>query len=280
MSVQELAAKMIEDYEHSRPRQRLHALIYGNKGSGKTSLLRTARKPVLLDMFDSDADQVLLSDKGDRPEWLLPRAFHDGTPASFSRWALSLPGLVKEGVFDSIGTYCLDSLTTWSESLIQYVLEQARKQRANHGPTMEIQDWGTVLDLVRTYIKTILSLPCDVIVTGHIQKDQDQVTGRIGYDVMIQGSSSQRLPIYFSEVYILETQNRVGKDGKPAVDRFLITHNDGMYKASTRLGRLGENGKPIFDLHEPPDIKMLLEKAGLDIDDLPLLGQGKPTAQW
>ncbi len=243
--------------------QRFRALIIGNKGAGKTSLLKTARKPILLDMFDPQGEQVL-SREIKRGE-VLPVDYSAGTTEQWDWWRSDMEERKASGFFDHVGTYCLDSLTTWSEVLILKVLEDAIKESPKHTPRMEKQDWGTVLDRVRINIKEWLSLPCDVLVLGHIKSSVDDVTGRIGLDVMIQGSSDQRLPIYFSEVYNLDTAQKGDE-----IERFLITRNTGSNKCSTRLGGPDGDGEP-FDLREPPDIKALMRKAGLDTTDLPPL---------
>jgi hypothetical protein len=72
-------------------------------------------------------------------------------------------------------------------------------------------------------------------------------------------------------VYFSESFTYINEKKGDNIERYLITRNDGMYKCSTRLGKQDEKGKPRFDLHEKPDIKHLLRKAGLSTENLPSL---------
>lgn len=256
----------------------LRALVIGDKGVGKTKLLETARRPVLTYTFDPDGEQVLFEDSPTGqavcPKWLLPITHYtkvnvstepDGRngQTAMNLFARDLMSMKKSGVFSQIGTVCLDSLTTFGDALIGKTLTDARAADAKHGKTMEIRDWGTFLNECTFWLKTLLSLPCDVVILGHIQQDKDEVTGRIINNVMLPGSGSQRAPILLSEVYYMLAEADPRAAGT-APKRVLLTGNDSYYKASTRLGRDNK-----FLLREEPNLMNLRKKAGLSTDHLP-----------
>lgn len=236
-------------------------MIIGDKGIGKTELLKTMVKPVFHDCWDNAGEQTLLEDvkgKAKLPDWLYPRTqFQRNTAQDFRDWVGAITEDAKAGIFNEVGTYVLDSLTTWGDGLQSVVLEDARNASEKHGENMELQDWGLFLQKATFYLKKLITLPCHVVILGHIQEDRDMVTGRIINNIMIPGQTSQRSPIWMSEMYYMLLSSDK-KDAKGRPERFLLTGNDTKYKASTRLGRGGK-----FDLHEKPDIKYLLKKAGL-----------------
>lgn len=256
----------------------LRALIIGDKGVGKTKLLSTARRPVLGYFFDPDGELTLFEDdpetkKSRCPKWLIPMTSYTKVNVSTAPdgrngqeairlFANDIMAHKKSGIFNQIGTVVLDSLTTFGDALIGSVLTKARLN-PKHGPTMEIQDWGTFLNECSFWIKTLLTLPCDVLILGHIQSDKDDVTGRIIHNVMLPGSGAQKAPILLSEVYYMFAEQVLGQANVPA-KRVLLTGNDSYYKASTRLGRDGK-----FLLREEPDLMNLRRKAGLSTEHLP-----------
>lgn len=256
----------------------LRALIIGDKGVGKTKLLQTARKPVLHLCFDPDGEQVLFEDgpdgKAQCPKWLLPITHYTKVNVStepdgqngeqaMKLFTRDFMQMKNSGVFKEIGTVCLDSLTTFGDAVLGKTLTEARRANPKHGKPMEIQDWGTFLNECTFWLKMLLSIPCDVLILGHIQQDKDEVTGRIINNVMLPGSGSQRAPILLSEVYYMLAEQPLGA-ANAAPKRVLVTGNDSYYKASTRLGRDGK-----FLLREEPDLMNLRRKAGLSTDHLP-----------
>lgn len=269
------AAELDRMYSEAAKVQHFHALVISRKGKGKTTLARTCRKPVLIDLFDPNGEQSLLLEDGTLPDWLHVRAFGEGAE-EFRRWHISFEEMKRPGSFlSNIGTYVLDSVTNWNDSHILRILKQAGRTK------MEIQDWGTLLKEVSYYTKTINLFPCDTLVLGHIKREMEQVTGRLILKVLISGSSDDKMPTIFSEFYQLECEAQKGRtvteddqeflcsDG---LLRWLTVRGTGPSDASTRLGRHIEGKEePRFRNREPANIKLLLEEAGLPSEDLPLL---------
>jgi len=256
----------------------LRALIIGDKGVGKTHLLKTARRPVLHFCFDPDGEQTLFEDGPDGtaqcPPWLFPLTSYskvnvstepDGRNGQLAMqlFANDMNALRKSGTFSKMGTVCLDSLTLFGDAVLGKTLVEARQANPKHGKVMEIQDWGTFLNECQFWLKTLLALPTDVIILGHIQEDKDDVTGQIIRNVMLPGSGSQRTPILLSEVYYMLMEKAQGQANMPP-KRVLLTGQDSYYKASTRLGRDGK-----FAAREEPDLLALRRKAGLSTEHLP-----------
>ena len=247
-------------YANSVTKDSFNAIVYGYMGTGKTTLLGTARKPVLLDCFDPGGEKVLV-DQIKTGEIMVRNSYQiedSRKPTAYRAWEKEFDRLRNTpGFFEQIGTYAIDSVTTWSEALMNSIL----KANGRAGGTPQMQDYLVQINTIRDAIKLITALPCDVILTGHVDTEKDEVTGRLTTGVMITGKLKEKLPLLMDEVYMT-----VSKETSKGVEYSLLTRNTGLYKARTRLGRNG-----IFETYENPDIKALLERAGIDSSDRPLL---------
>lgn len=251
-----------ELYRMSPTKDSFNALIYGYMGTGKTTMIGTARKPVLLHCFDPGGEKVLV-DQIKAGEVMVNNSFQNEDakkPTAYRGWEKEFDRLRGiDGFFESIGTFAIDSVTTWSEALMNVIL----KNNGRAGDTPQLQDYLVQINILRDTIKLITTLPCDVIFTGHVDTDKDEITGRMMSGVMITGKLKEKLPLLLDEVYM-----STSKETSKGVEYTVLTRNTGLYKARTRLGRNG-----IFETYEQPNIKKLLEKAGMDSSDKPLLTQ-------
>ena len=115
-----------DNYNKSRAKDYFNSLIYGYMGTGKTTILGTARKPVLIHSFDPGGEKVLV-DQIKKGEVMVNSSFqHEDAkrPTTYRSWEKEFDRLRHmEGFFESIGTYALDSVTTWSEALMNAILK-------------------------------------------------------------------------------------------------------------------------------------------------------------
>ena len=241
------------------PRQKtFNLLLLGKYGTGKTFLLRTARKPVFIDSFDPggtkclrkeiEAGDILVDTRWEGDDPMNPRAFAEWYPTFNER--------VKSGFFESFGTYCLDSSTTWTMSILSAYLK--KKGGVTAVPNYKDHYHYQMLD-VRAYVKKMLDLPCDTILTGHLELKQEGDSGRMEFAYATTGKGSYIIPTLFDEVWVAST-----KETSKGVDYRLLTENDGLYSARSRLKAGG-----LLETYETPDIKKILAKAGLATDDKP-----------
>jgi len=252
-------AKVTANYEKNRA-LKADFIIIGYSGVGKTHLLRTCPQPVYIDSFDKGGTRGVLDDMIAEGRIAVDRRWEvDETmdPTAFKGWDDNFTRLMRSGFFESIGTYCVDSMTSLSDAIMASVLKKAG--RAGKEPDY-YKDYPMHHIFIRDAIKMIWSLPCYTILTGHISTMKDDVTGGVISALMLPGASAVKVPIHADEIYILEV-----KETKDGLEHTLLTRNTGKLRARTRIG------SRKFATREPADIRALIEKAGFNAEDKPLL---------
>ena len=265
------ADKLRTKYANDPRLQSFRVLVTGEGKTGKTHLLRTARRPVHIDSFDPGGTLVLrdLVAKGDVVADTVYELEDREKPTMFREWCRTFEQRVRGKYFESIGTYSLDSSTMWADAIMNWVLDAAKiagkapRWAHDYVPQkVEIQNW----------MRRILSLPCDVVVTGHLDgiyeatvlnrgsRDEETVQVLTGYKYMTTGKGAVIIPLMFDEHWTTFAEEKgQGTEYK------LLTAKWKLYRAGTRIGR------GVFSTFEVPDIKALLKKAGWPTNDKPKL---------
>ena len=161
------------------------------------------------------------------------------------------------GYFDSLGTYALDSTTTWAQDIMYEVMKKAGRS----GGQPFQNDWLPQMTIIENAIREMIALPCDVILIGHDDSDKDEATGKMFISLMITGKLKRRVPLMFDEVYVAMT-----KESSKGVEYQLLTRKTGLYQARSRLSNAGQ-----IEMYETPDIKAILKKTGRNYEDKPSL---------
>jgi len=258
LDVEQEFAKITANYEKNRAKK-ADFIIIGYSGVGKTHLLRTCPQPVYVDSFDKGGTRGVLDDLiAQHRIFVDTRWEQDQTlnPTAFKGWDDNFTRLIRSNFFDSVGTYAIDSMTSFSDAILAYILKKA--SRAGKKPNY-YEDYPIHHNIIRDAIKMIWSLPCYTILTGHIDTMKDDVSGAIISSLLLPGKSAVKVPIHADEVYILEV-----KETKDGLEHTLLTRNTGKLRARTRIG------SRKFNIREPADIRKLIVKAGFDVSDKPL----------
>jgi hypothetical protein len=262
--------KLKKMYEEDPRSKSYSAIIYGATGSGKTSLLRTCRLPLHIDSFDPGGTKVLQGEailNGQR----YPDEFSKGNiiidsrfenedpmnPAMAKLWDDEFHRRKDMGYFDKIGTYVIDSMTTWAQCIMYDVLKKAGRS----GGTPQKNDWLPQMTVIEKCMRSFISMPCDCILLGHEDMEKDEASGRVLVTLLITGKLSTRIPALFDEIYHADT-----KETSSGIQYQLLTRKTGIYVACSRLSNKGQ-----LDMYEVPDIKNILKKAGYDYQDKPNL---------
>ena len=228
--------------------------ITGESGSGKTVLSSTAPAPILIDSFDPRGTESIESEIQNKRVIPDTRWEYDDpkVPNVFDSWEKNFWNRKKNGMFELLGTYVLDSST----GLLKAIMNKVLKQAGRPGSTPQQNDWLPQMTLFENVMNVVASLPCNVIVTNHLDMKEDQVTGQLLMRPMVTGKLNVRVPLLFSEIYVLET-----KQTSKGVEYSLLTQSTGRYMARTRIGR------GVFEPREAPNISALLKKAGKPHED-------------
>ncbi len=276
------AEKLRTLYKEDPRQSSFNLLLIGEKGTGKTQILSTARKPVHIDSFDPGGTATLRKEieLGD----IIPDVRWENEdpldPRQYKLWEFEFDKRRKNGYFDQIGTYCLDSSTAWADCIMNYILKTIDKKGTHVGESPKWnRDYKPQRTLIETHIRQMLELPCDFILTGHVapifepQIVTDPFTGErektdilVGYRYHTTGQGMVKIPLYFTELWVAQWKSA------PKIEDqyYLLTAREGLYLASTRIGAGGK-----FEKHEKPNIKNMLKKAGWSAQDKPKLTQGE-----
>ncbi len=250
-------------YDSTNLLNTFNAMIIGTKGCGKTTVCSTARRPIIFASFDPGGPRSIRDEikKGG-----IHVMSYEGEswrkPSEYAQWESDYMKLEKDGVFNHIGTYVIDSATTWIHAMMNCIINKQMTERGKTRPNF-LPAQGDYLVALYTMIdicKRIGNQPCDFILTGHMVKEIDQVTG--GFTTTLKAFPSMQIdmPLLFDESYVMVDGKKT--DAQGGIINYLLTGKKGIHEASTRIGAGGK-----FDLYEEPNIKNLLKKAGLPYED-------------
>jgi hypothetical protein len=249
-------SKELEDiknyYENDIKQSTFSALVLGESGSGKTFLIRTARKPVFIDSFDPGGTRAL-KDLISSNDIVVDTRWENEDPLKpsvYKEWKATFDRRVREKFFNQFATYVLDSVTTWSDAIMNDVLRKAGI--AGEAPRFT-KDYTPQKNEIKNYLNKMLRLPCDFLALGHLKLVEDPVEGAV-YRFMTTGQGMVTIPLMFDEIYVMSP-----KQTSSGIEYRMLTNSTGKYVARSRLC---SNGK--LDAYEKPDISNILKKVGYD----------------
>lgn len=214
----------------------LKILLYGLAGTGKTCFAASFPTPILYLDFDNKVDSAALFHKKDtaRLEGIDVRQL---TPTLAQSPIAELEKIIvnelipqqKAGVM-KYKTLVLDSLTTFSAATLKYIVDTnpgVKRPVSKQGQQPTPSDYGILKREFAKLIPGLLSLPMNVIMLGHVSMERDDLTGEIVRGVMLDGSFSKELAIYFKEVWV----TKVDEKGQ----HWAQTRSDGKYTCRSQI---------------------------------------------
>jgi phage nucleotide-binding protein len=207
----------------------LKMLVYGQAGSGKTTLIPTLPSPVVL-----SAESGLLSISGADVPFIEIKSMDDLREAY--AWLI---GSDEAKGFQSVA---LDSVSEIAEVVLSDAKKKSKDPRAAYG---ELAD--TMQELIRAF----RDLPGKhVYFSAKLEKSTDEM-GRIMYAPSMPGQKlGQGLPYFFDLVMAL----RIERTPEGETYRTLMTDSDGLWTAKARGFAL--------ETFEAPDLGEIIKKVG------------------
>lgn len=190
-------------------------LAFGNSGSGKTVFGAGFPYPILHLDFDGKVDSAaeFYRRKGDTERlknidvrelqqqlMMNPTANPIATLNAIIQKEL-IPQM-KSGL--PFKTLVVDSITTFSSLTLNHIIltnPGIKRNVTAQGQQPGLQDYGILKREFAKLIPGLLSLPCNVVMLGHISTEKDEVTGELIRGPLMDGSFAKELPIYFKEVW-------------------------------------------------------------------------------
>lgn len=274
MKVEEEFDQIRERYASDPRQETINLLIYGDWGAGKTTLAATSRYPILFHSFDpggttSIRDKIEKGHVIPDTRWeVSSEGFQDlkggvsskgvktvTDPDLFEHWAQEVNRLHEMNFFSHVGTFVIDSFTTFSDALMAFV----KKKRGTLGNKNTFDDWGANRDKTKDVIKQLMTLPCNVILTAHQDTERDETTGDLIGGPMAAGKLTKELPLLFDEVYYLDVEG----EGEDATYR-LHTQKHRFFPARSRLASQHD----LDAVMEDPNLTGILKKAGYPISNV------------
>jgi hypothetical protein len=200
----------------------LKCIVVGKAGSGKSVFASTFPTPAFLFDFDKGA------------------LTYRGLDIDYEQFDLTAQGWVKfEKVFAEVvkavsegkyKTVIFDSASTLTDLAMERAMALDPKRSATGGPLWNVH-YQMVKNLVEGRIQKFINLPCNLVLTAHLNIVTDQESGAV-IDVtpLFTGTLSTKIPGLFDEVYYATAQTKGGQ-----THWVLQTVPKGMYAARSRI---------------------------------------------
>lgn len=214
----------------------INILLIGDSGSGKTVFAGTCPRPFIFD-FDKGTRSLetmgLPHDKATFKE--LPKNSSMKGPSLYpygSAWGAFIKKLNDIGESMDKGTcpyqtLVFDSLTTLSNIALNFILNSVGRDKP------QIQDWGDQIRALEMVVDQLTAWPLIKVMTAHIQRDKNELTGEIEKLPLVTGKFAGKIPVYFDEVYYTSPERVPNQE----IKYYLQTRSDNVTKqAKSRAG--------------------------------------------
>jgi hypothetical protein len=193
-------------------------LLLGDTGSGKTSQLLTFPGKKFAYLFDPNAILSLRGHDIDYEEFLPDRLNLSVKSLSkekggdkttnyknelYVEWEKDFDQRVSSGFFNDYDVIALDSATTFLDLIMDRML--TINGRAGQWPQQD--DYGPQMITFTNVCRTLMALNKIILMTGHMETKQDELTKRIFRQPMFTGRLRTKIPLLFSDIFVCEVEN-------------------------------------------------------------------------
>jgi len=240
--------KIREMYKERDEDKGIGILLYGDFGTGKTNIIPTCPGPVLTHSFDPGGLVTIKKELADEESGIFGDIRFEKedpmNPTVWDLWKKEYERMKRGDILNQLGTFVLDSGTTWASAAMNVILKKAGR---TGGPPHQ-NDYLPAMSMMENKIKDILNHRCHFLFICHEDSTKDDTTGRMFIGPLLMGKLRMRIPLLFSEMYCAQA-----KQTAAGTEYSLLTRATGLYRARTRMG------KGVFDQYEKQDISRLLK---------------------
>jgi len=240
-------------YSGDNQKKLLKSMLYGGWGTWKTTLAATMPRPILMQSFDPGGDKVYHIQKGvEDKSIIVDKRFQErnweDSENRFREWNDDYMKMKQDGVFENIGTYVLDSLTTFQRFVVDASMDGNTKN-TNVSKNMpvkipQMRDYNVQGAAIEYAISDMLELPCHVMIIAHSEEDRDDNDLMYCHPLITGKKLRNRLPVLFDEIYIT-TETRKGIQ--------LMTKPKNYYKAKSRVAKFSPKIFDAYAIEDPKD---------------------------
>jgi hypothetical protein len=202
-------------------------IAIGDIGTGKSSFAATFPTPGYIFNFDNKVAAYTGED------WT-----YTEIPTSALGWVIAekekgiVAKEVREGKFRTV---VIDSTTSLHTLAVERAMQIDPKRSEIGGPIWNVH-YQMAATLTESFIRTVLSWPCNVVVVIHYEAVRDEQGNIVAYQPMLPGKSVVKIPSLFDEIYRTFTRTKAG-----VIQYRLSTVPRGLYVAA-RSGLRGLHG--------------------------------------
>lgn len=206
-------------------------IVYSDSGTGKTWLIQTAPKPVIISI-----EKGLLTLKDVKPPIPVIEI------KNFEDLEAAYDFVTSDPRAKGFQTICLDSITDIAETVLAYEKENCKDAR---------NAYGNYVDRLLPLIKKFRDIDNKhVYFTAKMKRTSDDDAGTVSYGPSMPGQQlGPNMPYIFDFCLVL----KIGVDDDGKKFRYLVTDTDGRYIAKARGDALEEI--------EPADLGYIFKKA-------------------
>jgi hypothetical protein len=226
-------------------------LLLGDTGGGKTTQILTFPGKKFCYLFDPNAILSLQGHDVEYEEFLpdrlnlsiksLSKDKGDKTTsfanALYVEWEKDFNERIKGGFFDNIDLIAFDSATT----LLDIIMDRVLTINGRAGSWPQQDDYGPQMLAFQNICRQLTALGKTVLMTGHLETKQDELTKRIFRGPMMTGRLRVKIPLLFSDIFVCEASN----DGKGVTKHLIQTVPD---RTTTTIRTTIKGLNPMHDV--------------------------------
>lgn len=212
-------------------------LLLGDTGAGKTTQILTLPGKKFCYLFDPNAILSLQGHDVEYEEFLPDRlnlsvkSLSKGSGGDqkgdkttsfqnslYVEWEKDFNDRIKGGFFNTIDVIGFDSATT----LLDLIMDRVLTINGRAGSWPQQDDYGPQMLAFQNICRQLTALGKTVVMTGHLETKQDELTKRIFRGPMMTGRLRTKVPLLFSDIFVCEASN----DGRGTTKHLIQTVPD------------------------------------------------------